>query len=95
MVSPLSITTAGHATFSLVLPGNARLQLGVYAAFKTRKTGLQQPIFDIMRSGVLEKLQCIMAQRVQMSTELVVLSFVYLRPRASSLCTLRNDPTPT
>jgi hypothetical protein len=93
-MSLFSITTAGHVTFSLVLPGSARHQLGVYAAFRTPKIGLRQPIFDIMHSGVLEKRRYIMAQRVQMSAEPVVLSFIYLHARANSLCVILIDHIP-
>jgi len=85
----------GHFTFSLVLPGNARQLLGVYAAFRTPRIGLRQPIFDIMHSGVLEKRQCATAQRVQMSMELVVLSFIYLHVRANSQCSILFGPIPT
>jgi len=48
-----------------------------------------------MHSGVLEKRQCTTAQRVQMSMELVVLSFIYLRVRANSQCSILFGPIPT
>jgi hypothetical protein len=51
------------ATFSLVLPGDARQLLAVYAAFKTPKTGPQLPIFDIMHVGASERKRCKMVQR--------------------------------
>jgi hypothetical protein len=90
-MSLFSIITAAYVTFSPVPLENARQKLGVYAAFRTLKTGLQLQTFDTMQSDALAKRQCVMAQRVRTLMELAVPSFVCLHARAKNLCTILID----
>jgi hypothetical protein len=90
--SLFSIIIVDCVTFSLALPGNARLQLEVYAAIKIPKTGRRLLIFDITLSGALEKRWCAIVRRAHAIMEPAVLSLLHLHTRAKSLCTILIKP---